>query len=110
MGSSRRRLPQCSTIRFQYEPYARRQPSLTAADTTGTYSAKVGSCWPVLRDGLQVRRGQAHPLQQHQRGVDDRLLGRARLRGGVHGGHGRPPSPRGNPSCARMAWSTTANE
>ena len=44
------------------------------------------------------------------RGIDGRLLGRARLRGGVHGRHGRPPSPRGNPPCARMAWSTTANE
>ena len=37
------RRPQCSTTRFQYEPYARRVPSLTAADTTGTYSAKVGT-------------------------------------------------------------------
>ena len=33
----------CSTTRFQYDPYARRVSALTAADTTGTYSAKVGT-------------------------------------------------------------------
>jgi hypothetical protein len=27
----------------QFEPYARRVPGVTAADTTGTYSAKVGT-------------------------------------------------------------------
>ena len=68
--------------------YARRVPALTAADTTGTYSAKVGTA-AGLRDGGQVRRGQAHPLQQHQRRLHGRLPGGVR----VHGGHGRLPSP-----------------
>ena len=91
--------------RFQYEPYARRVPALTAADTTGTYSAKVGTSCAVLRDGGQVRRGQAHPLQQHQRRLHDSLPGGIR----VHGGHGRLPSPEAG-ACARSAWSTTAKE
>ena len=61
--------------RFQYEPYARRVPALTAADTTGTYSAKVGTGGRSCGAVSQVRRGQAHPLQQQQRRVDDGLLG-----------------------------------
>jgi fucose 4-O-acetylase-like acetyltransferase len=48
--------------RFQYEPYARRVPSLTAGDTTGAYLAEVGT---GLRGCDQVGRGQSHPLQQH---------------------------------------------
>ena len=43
VGSSMRRLPHCSVTRFQYDPYARRQPSPTRADTTGMYSAKAGA-------------------------------------------------------------------
>ena len=58
-----------------------------------------------LRDGGQVGRGQAHPLQQHQRRLHHRLPGGLR----VHRGHGRLPSP-GTGACARSAWSTTANE
>ena len=46
-----RRSPHCSTTRFQYEPYALRQPSLTRADTTGMYSAKVGAGLPGRRGG-----------------------------------------------------------
>src|SRR5579862_7808386 len=48
VGSSRRRSPHRSATRFQYEPYARRVPALTTAETTGTYAAKVGNsgrCW-----------------------------------------------------------------
>jgi len=35
-GRTGHRSPHCSVIRFQYDPYARRVPALTAADTTGT--------------------------------------------------------------------------
>ncbi len=35
VGSSSRRVPQCSMIRFQYEPYTRRVPLDTAASTMG---------------------------------------------------------------------------
>ena len=49
--SSSRRVPQCSTIRVPvYEPYARWVPALTAADTTGTYSANVGTIAPSPGD------------------------------------------------------------
>jgi hypothetical protein len=58
-----------------------------------------------LRDSGQVRGGQAHPLQQHQRRLHHSLLRRGR----VHSTHGRLPSP-GTRACARIAWSTTANE
>jgi hypothetical protein len=50
--------------RFQYEPYARRVPALTAADTTGTYSAKVGTglraCGTAARSA-GVTAGDHHP-------------------------------------------------
>ena len=61
VGSSRRRSPQCSMIRFQYEPYARRVPAVTAADTTGTYSAKVGSCGRPC--GTAVRSATVRPIR-----------------------------------------------
>ena len=64
------RVPQRSTIRFQYEPYARRVPALTVADTTGTYSANVGTTGQPW--GVAARK--AHPLEQHQRCLDGRLL------------------------------------
>ena len=35
--------PHKRTTRFQYEPYTRRVPALTAAETRGMYSAKVGT-------------------------------------------------------------------
>ena len=53
VGSSRRRPPQCSMTRFQYEPYARRMPAVAAADTTGTYSANVGTAGLLTRDGVR---------------------------------------------------------
>jgi hypothetical protein len=58
VGSSMRRLPHWSTTRFQYEPYARRQPSLTRADTTGMYSAKVGA---VLSGAVRAYEGGGFP-------------------------------------------------
>ena len=59
----------------------------------------------VLRGGGQVRRGQAHPLQQHQGRLHHSLPGGVQ----VHGGHDRLPSPEAG-ACACSAWSTTAKE
>ena len=70
-----RRLPHCSVTRFQYEPYARRQPSLTRAETTGMYPAKVGAGGFSRRGGQQVCGGQAHPLQHEHGRVDHGLPG-----------------------------------
>jgi hypothetical protein len=75
VGSSMRRLPHWSVTRFQYEPYARRQPSLTRADTTGMYSAKVGAGGLAAGGGQQVGGGQAHPLQHEHGRVDHGLPG-----------------------------------
>jgi hypothetical protein len=61
VGSSIRRLPHCSVTRFQYEPYARRQPSLTRADTTGMYSAKVGAGGPAA--GTASRSAGVRPMR-----------------------------------------------
>ena len=62
VGSSMRRLPHWSVTRFQYEPYARRQPSLTRADTTGMYSAKVGAAaWPPGRPAGRRGSGPSAP-------------------------------------------------
>jgi len=51
---------------------------------------------PVLRDGRQVIRRQAHLPQHQQRGVDDGLLGCDRLPGQARGCHGCPPVACGN--------------
>ena len=56
-----RRLPHCSVTRFQYEPYAFRQPSLTRADTTGMYSAKVGA--GGLAAGAASRSAGVRPIR-----------------------------------------------
>ena len=61
VGSSMRRLPHWSMTRFQYEPYARRQPSLTRADTTGMYSAKVGAAG--LAAGAASRSAGVRPIR-----------------------------------------------
>ena len=87
---------------------ARRQPAVTASDTTGTGERRYRR--PVLGDGHEVRRGQAQPLQQQQCRADVGLAGRARVRGGAGGSHGWLPSAGGGAPCARMAWSTTAKE
>src|SRR6185437_15028136 len=61
VGSSILRSPHCSTTRFQYEPYALRQPSLTRADTTGMYSAKVGAAG--LAAGAASRSAGVRPIR-----------------------------------------------
>src|SRR5207244_8946847 len=53
--------PQRPTTLFQYEPYARRVPALTAADTTGTYSAKVGTGLRFC--GTAVRSAGDRPIR-----------------------------------------------
>ena len=70
-----RRLPHCSTTRFQYEPYALRQPSLTRADTTGMYSAKVGAAG--LAAGAASRSAGVRPIRSSRsmRRVDHGLPG-----------------------------------
>jgi hypothetical protein len=77
VGSSMQRLPHCSTTRFQYEPYAFRQPSLTRTDTTGMYSAKVGAAGRAA--GADSRSAGVRPIRsQHEHGrVDHGLPGRA---------------------------------
>src|SRR6266581_7407216 len=47
--------------RFQYEPYAFRQPSLTRAETTGMYSAKVGA--GGLAAGAASRSAGVRPMR-----------------------------------------------
>src|ERR1700678_2693103 len=59
VGSSSRRVPHWSSTRFQYVPYALRVPSLTAAETTGMYSAKVEA--GPLAAGADSRSGGARP-------------------------------------------------
>src|SRR6266702_7295190 len=56
-----RRLPHCSVTRFRYEPYALRQPPLTRADTTGTYSAKVGAAGRAA--GADSRSAGVRPIR-----------------------------------------------
>ena len=70
-----RRLPHCSMTRFQYEPYARRQPSVTRAETTGMYSAKVGTGGRAA--GAASRSAGVRPIRSSRsmRRVDDGLLG-----------------------------------
>ena len=82
--------------RFQYEPYARRVPALTAADTTGTYSAKVGTGWPVLRGGHQIAQatGPSAPASAAPR--PPWPAGMRPGPGQVRGCHGRPPRACGN--------------
>src|SRR5260370_11117969 len=63
MGSSMRRPPQCSMIRFRYEPYARGVPGVTATDTTGTYSAKVGTGRPAR--AVAIRSAVTQPPIAH---------------------------------------------
>ena len=88
--------------RFQYELYARRVPALTAAETTGTYSAKVGT--GLLGCGTAVRSAGDRPIRSSSTSAASTTACWE-----ASGIHGRLPSP-GARACARSAWSTTANE
>jgi hypothetical protein len=70
VGSSNRRVPQCSTIRFQYDPYTRRVPPDTAARTTGMYlpAAGGGLSAATVRCGVRGRwRGSPQPSRPARR-------------------------------------------
>lgn len=57
----------------------------------------------------EAARGQAHPLEHHERRRDCRLPRSVQLSRRCHVAHGRAPSQRGKRGCARSARSTTAN-
>jgi site-specific DNA recombinase len=81
-------------------------PVLTAADTSGTYSAKVGIRG---RDcGTAARSAGVRPIRSSSTSAASTITCRGGLR--VHRSHGRLPSSAGSGACARSAWSTTANE
>ena len=105
MGSSRRRPPHCSTTRFQYEPYARRVPALTAADTTGTYSAKVGT--GLRACGTAARSAGDRPIRSSSTSAASTTA--CREASGFTAVMAASPRRRTG-ACARSAWSTTAKE
>src|SRR6266699_1868715 len=110
VGSSRRRPPQCSTTRFQYDPYARRVPGVTAADTTGTYSANVGAAGRSRETAVKSAGDSPIRSSSTSAASTTACCDAPGCAAEVTALIAAPPSPYGNGADARSAWSTTAGD
>ena len=88
-----------------HEPYARRVPALTSADTTGTYSAKVDTSGRGC--GTAARSAGDRPIRSSSTSAASTTAFRGGLR--VHRSHDCLSSPQSG-VCAPSALSTTANQ